>query len=120
MYKNKEKQKEYARKHYLANKDKMVKRAMLHKEAERKRRLEKVWEIKSVPCADCGNSFHPYAMDFDHRDFKSKSANISDMIAKSRPWALIMEEIAKCDIVCANCHRLRTFLCSQGVKAYPS
>ncbi len=64
--------------------------------------------IKLVPCADCGLSFPPCAMDFDHRDPTTKRTAVSRMIGRAGV-AAIMAEVAKCDIVCANCHRERTF-----------
>lgn len=64
--------------------------------------------LKSVPCADCGKSFHPVCMDFDHRDGESKLDCVATMVHNLRRWELILAEIAKCDVVCACCHRLRT------------
>lgn len=64
-------------------------------------------ELKSVPCADCGGTFDPVCMDFDHRDSASKVARVSDLIHNGE--AAIMAEVAKCDVVCSNCHRLRTY-----------
>lgn len=67
-------------------------------------------KAKDVPCADCGQSFPTHCMDFDHRPGVDKVANIGASVARwaSDPAALIAE-IAKCDVVCANCHRKRTF-----------
>lgn len=66
-------------------------------------------QIKSVPCMDCGKTYAPIAMDFDHRNGKIKIAGISDMICGyTASREKIMAEIAKCDIVCAICHRIRT------------
>lgn len=64
---------------------------------------------------DCGGSFHPEAMDYDHRDPKTKRGSVKDMV-KHSPSAL-MAEIAKCDLVCANCHRVRTARRRQGLPA---
>jgi hypothetical protein len=47
-------------------------------------------------------------MDFDHRDPDSKRAAVTRMIGRAGT-ARILDEVAACDIVCANCHRLRTF-----------
>lgn len=67
----------------------------------------KVFEyLKEHPCVDCGES-DPIVLEFDHRDNVVKVANISAMI-KHYGWAKIEEEIAKCDVRCANCHRRRT------------
>jgi hypothetical protein len=70
----------------------------------RRRRIE---QIKNVPCADCGKTFAPQVMDFDHRDPKTKIADVAQMIMGS--WTAVTAEIAKCCVVCANCHRLRTW-----------
>ena len=47
-------------------------------------------------------------MDFDHRDATTKTFIVSDIVNHSGMKA-ILEEIAKCDLVCSNCHRIRTF-----------
>jgi hypothetical protein len=61
--------------------------------------------LKSSPCSDCLLCFNPVAMDFDHvRGTKFKG--IAALWSYS--WDLVLEEIKKCDLVCANCHRLRT------------
>lgn len=57
-------------------------------------------------CADCGYRKHPEALDFDH--LRDKKFSIGSECFKYS-WAALMEEIAKCDVVCANCHRIRTF-----------
>jgi hypothetical protein len=62
---------------------------------------------RAVPCSDCGERYPPCAMDFDHRDPSTKRAAVTGMIGRASTQRLL-DEIAKCDIVCANCHRLRT------------
>jgi hypothetical protein len=64
--------------------------------------------LRDVPCADCKGRFPPAAMDFDHRDPASKRSAVTRMVGRTG-MPRILEEVAKCDIVCANCHRLRTF-----------
>jgi predicted Zn-ribbon and HTH transcriptional regulator len=64
--------------------------------------------FRSVPCQDCGGVFSPYAMEFDHRDPGSKSQRVMAMIGRAG-MQRILDEVAKCDVVCANCHRMRTF-----------
>lgn len=62
---------------------------------------------ESTPCTDCGNNFPHYIMEFDHvRGEKIK--NVSAFGNVSLNDKRLQEEIAKCDIVCANCHRTRT------------
>lgn len=64
--------------------------------------------IKSVPCKDCGQTFAPYVMDFDHRDPSAKAHEVSQLINKTAaPWTRILEEVTKCDVVCVCCHRMR-------------
>jgi hypothetical protein len=65
-------------------------------------------QLRSVPCGDCGNRYPQCCMDFDHRDPDQKVKRVPAMIA-SHGIGKILAEVAKCDIVCANCHRLRTF-----------
>lgn len=64
-------------------------------------------QLKADPCMDCGGKFPPYVMDFDHRDPSTKICKVSSLVYSSSEQ-LLMAEIAKCDLVCANCHRIRT------------
>jgi hypothetical protein len=70
--------------------------------------LEFLRELRRVPCADCGGTFEPYQMDFDHRDPAQKSFQVTDGRAMLMSRERLLAEVAKCDIVCANCHRIRT------------
>lgn len=63
---------------------------------------------KSVPCVDCGGNFPPYVMEFDHK--RDKSRNVSIMAGQGWSLSSIDEELSKCDVVCANCHKVRTYL----------
>ncbi len=66
-------------------------------------------ELKSGPCIDCGKLFAPECMDFDHLDgYKRECIEFNELrgAAKSK----ILAEIAKCELVCSNCHRIRTHL----------
>lgn len=73
----------------------------------RKKKLEAIQALKNVPCADCGNVFPPICMDFDHLDASIKFDKISNMLTYS--FSRILIEIKKCEIVCSNCHRIRTY-----------
>jgi len=57
-------------------------------------------------CAKCGHSFHPAAMDYHHRDPKKKETAISTLVNRGASIERIDEEIAKCDLMCSNCHRI--------------
>ena len=61
--------------------------------------------LKSRPCADCGRSFDPVCMDFDHRPGTTKVAVVSRLLNDEQK---LLAEIEKCDLICACCHRLRT------------
>lgn len=98
-----EARREYAKKHYLNNKDKYNERGKLR----RTTRLEQLHALKNSPCVDCGIKYHPYAMDFDHIG-DDKIENVSKLLHKSS-WEAVLAEIEKCELVCANCHRVRTY-----------
>lgn len=71
------------------------------------RRIAVLHQIKvAAGCADCGYHSHAEALDFDHRPGVEKVFSIAQ--EPHRPWAVMETEIAKCDVVCANCHRVRT------------
>jgi hypothetical protein len=93
----------YHREHYLRNKKEYISAA--------KRRLERMLEIMRVakdrPGADCGIRYPYYVMDFDHREGEDKLANVGALRYMSEET--LRAEIAKCDVVCANCHRERTW-----------
>lgn len=61
--------------------------------------------LSTHPCVSCGES-DPIVLEFDHIDMLDKSFNISDSTDHS--IASIKAEIAKCRVLCANCHRRRT------------
>lgn len=89
--------------HYEANKPYYV-----AKNAERRQKLRSlIIELKSVPCTDCGNRFPYYVMDFDHVR-GDKQRNISQLVHAGATDQMLAE-IEKCEVVCANCHRIRTF-----------
>ena len=63
---------------------------------------------KQTPCVDCKNSYPYYVMDFDH---VRGDKNFVLSVAANRRLRIetVEAEIRKCDVVCANCHRKRTF-----------
>ena len=93
--------------HYENNKADYLKRAKdKNKEIDNEIQSFLV-ELKNVPCADCGNIYHHCAMDFDHVR-GNKVASVSSL-KRFHSFAKIKKEIAKCELVCAVCHRIRTF-----------
>lgn len=94
------------RKHYYAN-------AEYYRARQKERRAylkEYVRKKKEAPCADCGGKFHYSAMDFDHRPGEGKIANLTKLVIGGVSTDKLDEEMAKCDLVCANCHRVRTYI----------
>lgn len=68
-----------------------------------KRRLV---EAHGGRCMDCGESYPPFVFDFDHRNPADKEFNIATRTRNA--WDELLAESLKCDLVCSNCHRLRT------------
>ena len=90
----------YSEKYYKANKEK-VKAAS----AKSRKVFKDKWaEFKaSLSCTKCGES-HPATLDFHHvvRDKTNKKVF---KLVHNRNWTALMDEIAKCVVLCANCHR---------------
>ncbi len=60
------------------------------------------------PCTDCGKTYPHYVMDFDHLpQFEKSFAIASEGFYRSEE--VLLQEFAKCDLVCSNCHRSRTW-----------
>jgi hypothetical protein len=75
-------------------------------ERRRQRRTALLRDLKAAAgCADCGED-DPIVLEFDHLDAGTKSGDIATMAAGS--WDALEAELAKCEVVCANCHRRRT------------
>lgn len=81
-------------------------RALQDAKREEIRRI--IAEAKNVPCLDCRKRYPSYVMDFDHVT-GDKCFNIGMAASRNTPLAALLEEIAKCDVVCANCHRERSY-----------
>lgn len=95
----------YDQRYYAGNKE-SVKRRTAMKRLELR---EWYWKKKAGSCSDCYQLFHPVCMQFDHRPSTIKIASVSDLVAKLTSKEEIEVEIQKCDLVCANCHALRTW-----------
>jgi hypothetical protein len=101
-YKNIDDRKAASKRHYEANRLKYLERNRLYREEIRGfvRRIK-----EGTPCRDCGEHFPYYVMDFDH--LEDKKHEINSLAAIGRV-GMLKEEIKKCEVVCANCHRMRT------------
>lgn len=77
--------------------------------ARRREKLsEFVDELKRGPCADCSMAYSPWVMHFDHLPGHSKTVDVSTAVKYGWSKKRILTEIAKCELVCANCHAERT------------
>jgi len=80
-------------------------------QAQRTRQARRmVQEAKNQPCEDCGIQYPHYIMDLDHRDPEDKVMSVASMVGQQTSLERLAAEIAKCDVVCSNCHRERTYL----------
>jgi len=99
-------QKEYDAAWYRANKARRQAKVRADREAHC------VWldSLKEgMPCADCGRVYPPYVMEWDHLPGTEKTLSIANVRRAAFGKKRILAEIAKCELVCANCHRERTF-----------
>jgi hypothetical protein len=107
-------QQEYNRSRYHDNRAENAERQRQNKKVRMDGIKADIRRLKEeTPCLDCGESYAWYVMDFDHVKDK-KSENISGLVRNGAARWRIFSEITKCEIVCANCHRVRTF--TRGVE----
>lgn len=97
-------QKAAQRRWYLRNKDKSNENNRKDRAAKR----EYLANLKDVPCADCNIKFPWYVMDFDHTNGKTDKVMGIAKLVTTRGWKWLKDELKKCEVVCANCHRIRT------------
>ncbi len=95
----------HQREWYLRNKDQKKLEAKIAREKKR----NFVRSLKDKPCMDCGVTYPYYVMQFDHRESGDKLFTIGGGVGDSKKYAVILSEVEKCDVVCANCHAIRTY-----------
>lgn len=93
---------------YYCGQDQKTKQLDRQKDKRSKMRAHIQQSKTDIPCMDCGHTYPYFVMEFDHRPDEIKLYNISDVNNIPSMDALI-DEMAKCDIVCANCHKYRTW-----------
>jgi hypothetical protein len=100
-YKDKVKQKEFSKRHYLLNKE------VYQQSRKQNRNNRHIWfnGVKSqLKCCQCGENDYR-CLDFHHREFEEKVFGISEGVKSGYSEEKIIKEISKCDVLCANCHR---------------
>jgi hypothetical protein len=93
---------EYYRRNHEAQKARLLRNASARRAENR---LHAIEYLSAHPCVDCGET-DIVVLQFDH--LREKKANVTTLINSGAPWAAIEREIAKCEIRCANCHRIET------------
>ena len=112
-------QRAYHRLYYQRNRSRFIAKNRRNKNRQRKRLRAILWGFKQRPCQDCGDNFHPWVMELDHREGTIKAAAVANLVSKGCTDARLLEEIDKCDVVCANCHRMRTYRRMYGDASLP-
>src|SRR5713101_282870 len=101
---NKDKLTTYKKIYAENNKERLSNYHKIH----RQKKQDLIDSYKDKPCLDCGNKFPLECMDFDHRNSEIKRNCVGTLVSRSASEEAIIAEIAKCDLVCSNCHRIRT------------
>ena len=105
-YKDKEKQRAAWNAYYDRNKDRLREdRAARRDEAKLRNKQFVLDYLLTHPCVDCDEA-DPVVLEFDH--LGDKEVDISALLSNGSSLSRIKKEIAKCEVVCANCHRRRT------------
>lgn len=96
-----EKQKAYSKTYYETNKARIIATSKTTAKAYK----DKWRSFKAtLKCVQCGQN-HPATFDFHHIDSTTKEASINTLL-KNRAFKRAMEEVQKCVVLCANCHRI--------------
>jgi hypothetical protein len=95
----------YKQEHYAANRQRYIDSAGRRKRMLVAERIDfLVTYLREHPCIDCGET-DPIVLEFDH--LRDKKFGIAAGL-RDREWQSVLDEMAKCEVVCANCHRRRT------------
>lgn len=109
VYHTNEEARERALAYQRANQERFREQKYVTRERRNKEASERLLAyLMAHPCVDCGND-DPRVLEFDHREPDDKRASVAMMTRKGAAWATVLEEMAKCDVRCANCHRIRTY-----------
>lgn len=96
----------YKHEHYIKNREKYLARNKARK-IKAKQHTDYVKTKRG--CLHCGYNEHPAALDFHHRDPNSKDSNLRNGVGSGWTIERLDKEIEKCDVLCANCHRIEHF-----------
>jgi hypothetical protein len=103
-----EKRREASRRHYAKHRERVIAKAKVYSKAAKKRiRVYINTHLQNNPCVDCGET-NTIVLEFDHIG-DDKKFNISDTARLGYGIKKLKDEIAKCEVRCANCHRKKTY-----------
>ena len=103
-----EKRREASRRHYAKHREKVIAKAKVYSKAAKNRiRAFINAHLVANPCVDCGET-NIIVLEFDHIG-DDKKFNISDATRFGYGMKKLKDEIAKCEVRCANCHRKKTY-----------
>ena len=97
-------QRAYNKRHYEANAARYIEKARQRNKKVSAQLRALVDQHRDRPCLDCGIRFPVCCMQFDH--VAKKRFNVGDMVSRLFSVNLVRAEIAKCEVVCANCHAI--------------
>lgn len=98
--------KQYHQEYYKNNKERLKIQVKENRRKTHERNRRNIIEyFLSHPCVDCGND-DVRVLEFDHID--KKSVEVARLLSCYNDWDRILEEIEKCEVRCANCHKIKT------------
>lgn len=104
----------YKQRHYRANRARYIATAEQRRHREVAQRMTWLMAFyRDHPCVDCGET-DPIVLEFDH--IGEKRFDISSGL-RDRRWSDVLDEIERCEVVCANCHRRRTTLRAGSIRS---
>lgn len=106
-YNNSVRNPNYGKEYYAKNKVTIKKASRVFaKQQYRAGRLKILEYFMEHSCVSCGES-NPVVLEFHHTDPSTKLGCVSNLV-KTKNWEIVLEEIRKCVVLCANCHRIET------------
>ena len=113
-YKNPEDKRKYQQKYFREYYANPARKAQVKKNVRNRKRSLREWYLdlkRESSCIVCGMSgeHNPWAMEFHHRDPEDKTDLVSALVSSGYSKKRIQQEIEKCDVVCANCHRAKHY-----------
>lgn len=107
-YQCKQCSREYVRNHYKNNLNYYLRKAKKRNRVLREEAISYIGSyLLSHPCVDCGEN-NVLVLEFDHRDRADKQFEINKIVRSRHSLSSLVDEISKCDVRCANCHRIKT------------